>query len=44
MAEKLSAKEVAAALSELSGWTHDEGAAAIRRDFKFKDFSAASPS
>ena len=41
MAEKLNPKEVEAALSELSGWTHGEGANAIRRDFKFKDFSAA---
>jgi len=30
-----------AALADLSGWTFDQGASAIRKDFKFKDFSAA---
>lgn len=29
------------ALSELKGWTFDEAAEAIRRDFKFEDFAEA---
>ncbi len=38
---KLSASERAMALKPLKDWTYDEGAAAISRDFKFKDFTEA---
>src|SRR5688572_26372596 len=41
MVEKLSASEIAVALPDLPAWSHDETAGAVRRDFKFKDFSAA---
>jgi len=41
MAEKLSAAESRAALAGLDGWTYDDAAGAVRRDFRFKDFSAA---
>lgn len=38
---KLSAKDRDAAVGKLDGWTYDEKADAISRDFKFKDFSEA---
>lgn len=38
---KLTAKEREAALGKLTDWIYDEAASAIRRDFKFKDFSEA---
>ena len=41
MAEKLSAAECKAALAGLDGWSYDEAAGALGRDFRFKDFSAA---
>ena len=41
MAEKLSGPDRKAALAALAAWTHDPAADAIRRDFKFKDFSEA---
>ena len=41
MVEKLRPDEIAAALAEVPAWIHDAAAGAIRRDFKFKDFSGA---
>ena len=41
MAERLSAAECRAALAGLDGWTCDEAAGTIGRDFRFKDFSQA---
>jgi 4a-hydroxytetrahydrobiopterin dehydratase len=41
MADKLTAAVRELALSGLRGWTYDEAADAITRDFKFKDFSEA---
>lgn len=41
MDEILSEKALAAALSGLPEWTWDPGEKAIRRDFRFADFSAA---
>jgi 4a-hydroxytetrahydrobiopterin dehydratase len=41
MADKLTAAAREKALSSLRGWTYDETADAISRDFKFKDFSEA---
>ncbi len=44
MGEKLSvltAEERDAALARLGGWQLDSDGAAIRREFRFKDFSAA---
>ena len=38
---KLTATERAAGLKSLKGWTYDDSAEAISRDFKFKDFSEA---
>ena len=38
---KLNATERATAMKPLTGWTYDESADAISRDFKFKDFSEA---
>ncbi len=38
---KLTDKEREAALRPLSGWSYDGNAAAISREFKFKDFSEA---
>jgi len=38
---KLTSAERDAALSKLKGWAYDEGAKAITRDFKLKDFSEA---
>ena len=37
----LSDEERAAALEALPGWRYDEAERAIRRDFRFADFSAA---
>ena len=43
MAEKLSAEERTAALQvlQMSGWAHDSGRDAIRKNFRFKDFITA---
>lgn len=41
MVEKLSSDEREAALAGLPGWTWDAAADAIRRSFKFEDFSEA---
>ena len=41
MGDKLSAAERATVLHDLPQWKHDAEADAIRRDFKFKDFSEA---
>ncbi|MCF8706834.1 4a-hydroxytetrahydrobiopterin dehydratase [Rhizorhapis sp. SPR117] len=41
MVAKLTEEERAAALVELSGWTHDPDRDAIRRSFRFDDFVAA---
>jgi 4a-hydroxytetrahydrobiopterin dehydratase len=41
MVEKLSPADRDKALAGLPGWTHDVAVDAIRRDFKFKDFSEA---
>ena len=41
MADKLPAAAREKALQSLRGWTYDEKADAISRDFKFKDFSEA---
>ena len=38
---KLSAEEREAALGALAGWRYDEGAGAIGRGFRFRDFSEA---
>ena len=38
---RLTDEERTAALEALSGWGFDEGAGAIRRSFRFADFSAA---
>jgi 4a-hydroxytetrahydrobiopterin dehydratase len=38
---KLSARDREAAVGKLAGWTYDEKADAISRNFKFKDFSEA---
>jgi len=38
---KLDAQGIAAATAELPGWEHDATAGALRRQFKFKGFSAA---
>jgi 4a-hydroxytetrahydrobiopterin dehydratase len=37
----LSEEEREAALRDLPGWRYDEGARAIRRSFRFRDFSEA---
>ena len=39
--EKLGRAEAEAALGELGGWAMDRGGDAIRRQFKFADFSRA---
>lgn len=41
MADKLTAPALTAALQQLPTWTHDAGKDAIRRDFRFADFSEA---
>jgi 4a-hydroxytetrahydrobiopterin dehydratase len=41
MAEKLTASRRGEALEGLKGWRYDEGAGALKQDFKFKDFSEA---
>ena len=41
MVDKLSSEQREAGLRGLSGWVYDEGADAIDRVFKFKDFSEA---
>ncbi len=41
MADKLTAPALTAALQQLPAWTHDAGNDAIRRDFRFADFSEA---
>jgi 4a-hydroxytetrahydrobiopterin dehydratase len=41
MVDRFSDSERADLLKELPGWTYDAAARAIRRDFRFKDFSAA---
>lgn len=41
MPAKLSDADREAALAGLDGWTFDDAANAISRDFKFKDFSEA---
>ena len=41
MVERLSTAECEAALAGLDGWSFDSAAGAIRRDFRFKDFSGA---
>lgn len=41
MVDKLSSEQRETGLRGLSGWVYDEGADAIDRVFKFKDFSEA---
>lgn len=41
MADKLAAPALTAALQQLPAWTRDAGKDAIRRDFRFADFSEA---
>jgi len=41
MPEILESTQRKTALATLAHWTYDEDAKAIRREFKFKDFSAA---
>jgi 4a-hydroxytetrahydrobiopterin dehydratase len=41
MTDLLTDDAVAKSLATLEGWTYDAGAKAIRRDFKFEDFSTA---
>lgn len=41
MVEKLSENERAASLGSLEAWTHDSASDSIKRQFRFKDFSAA---
>jgi 4a-hydroxytetrahydrobiopterin dehydratase len=41
MAQKLTGSARAAALARLSGWSEVDGRDAIRRTFRFADFSAA---
>ena len=41
MAEKLNDAALRAALSGLTGWSHDAGAVAISRTLKFADFAEA---
>lgn len=40
-ARKLSAQEIAGAVSGLDGWTLEDDGAAITRTFRFDDFNAA---
>jgi 4a-hydroxytetrahydrobiopterin dehydratase len=41
MAVKLTTAKRDEALGGLKGWRYDEGAGALKQDFKFKDFSEA---
>ncbi len=41
MADKLTAPSLTTALQKLPAWTRDTGKDAIRRDFRFADFSEA---
>ena len=41
MAEKLTDGELTGALEELSGWVRAEGRHAIKKTYKFKDFTQA---
>jgi len=41
MADRLKPAEIAAARSELTGWTIEDGDKQLRRSFKFKNFSEA---
>ena len=41
MADLLDDSAIAAGLAALPGWTHDSGAKAIRKSFRFADFAGA---